>query len=66
MPEHHVLQGVKKVFDRYQPRDLRNSDALGGHVQLLVRELALDGGLRVDSGGHHATMRVRYSFDNCR
>jgi hypothetical protein len=53
-----VLRATQRAFRAFQP-------PAESAQQLLVRELALDGGLRLRSEQPLATLRFKYAFDGC-
>jgi hypothetical protein len=59
VPEVHVLRATQRAFSAFQPPAERVQ-------QLLIRELALDGGLRLRSEQPLATLRFKYAFDGCK
>jgi hypothetical protein len=58
-PEVLALEAARGVFEEYKPPQQ-------SAAQRLVRELALDGGLRPRGSGQHTTLRFKYAFDGCK
>jgi hypothetical protein len=54
-----VVKAIRKSFAQFQPRRQTSQE-------LLIRELALDGGLRPGSQlGNYQTLRFKYAIEGC-